>query len=58
MTQWFYLALVGCFEFKNVYYQRNSTGINRRGYSGCIGWGKIIEKVKKLKTLLGAGYVA
>ena len=22
MTQWFYLALVGCSKFKNVYYQR------------------------------------
>jgi hypothetical protein len=31
---------------KNVSYSRNSIGINRSGYSGCIGWEKIIGELK------------
>ncbi len=31
---------------------RNSIGINRRGYSGCSGLEKVVEKTETLKTCL------
>ena len=29
-----------------AFIQRNSIGINRRGYSGCGGWEKIVGELK------------
>ena len=37
-------------EFKAVSYPRNSIGINRKGYSGCGGLEKCIEKSETLKS--------
>jgi len=31
---------------RDIFYPRNSIGINRRGYSGCIGWEKIVGELK------------
>jgi hypothetical protein len=37
-------------EFKAVFNATNSIGINRRGYSGCGGLKKCIEKSETLKS--------
>nr|AAU84286.1 hypothetical protein GZ9C4_42 [uncultured archaeon GZfos9C4] len=46
------VVMVSYASNRDIFYPRNSIGINRRGYSGYGGLEKIVGKAEKLKSFL------